>query len=396
VSHVQDRRKKKGGYKGDKPWQARWLEPDGRERTKAFAMKGAAEDHLTTVANQQLTGTYIDVEAGRTTCGEWIDRWLDDTPKRETTRARDRCVIDKWFRPKLKARPLGKVTPVDVRAIVKSMTDELAARTVRTNYGILRAAFNAAVEAELIARTPCRGVRLPIEQQRDPRFCSAEELQTLAAAIPLEYRPMIYLAGVVGLRWSEVAGLRVGRLDFLRRTITVAETIAEVDGRHVVAPPKTPASHATLSVPVPVMEMLSEHLARRGRPGPDELVFVTTNGGPLRATNFRNRVWQPACVTSGLGRIVVDRTTKKKHYDGLTFHGLRHSAAGLMISLGAHPKVIQQRMRHASVRTTLDVYGRVLPELDDRVTEGLGELVAQAPRKLSRNGDGTRASGSAR
>jgi Phage integrase family len=97
------------------------------------------------------------------------------------------------------------------------------------------------------------------------------------------------------------------------------------------------------------------------RPGPDELVFVSPTGEPLRASHFRSRVWAPAVKEAGL--------------EGLTSHGLRHTAAGLMIELGAHPRVMQQRLGHASVRTTLDVYGRVLPTVDDAVTEGLTGLI---------------------
>jgi integrase len=64
--------------------------------------------------------------------------------------------------------------------------------------------------------------------------------------------------------------------------------------------------------------------------------------------------------------------------EGLTFHGLRHSAVGLMIELGAHPRVIQQRMGHSSIRTTFDVYGSVLPSVDEAVTAGLGDLLRPA------------------
>lgn len=82
----------------------------------------------------------------------------------------------------------------------------------------------------------------------------------------------------------------------------------------------------------------------------------------MRAGNFRRRVWAPAVSEAKL--------------DGLTFHGLRHSAVGFLIELGAHPRVMQQRMGHASYRTTMDVYGSVLPAVDDAVTTGLGDLFA--------------------
>lgn len=137
-------------------------------------------------------------------------------------------------------------------------------------------------------------------------------------------------------------------------------------------PPKSPAKplevgprgepqRRTVPAPVPVMNGLAEHLATAGRPGPDALVFSDSDGGPLRASHFRRRVWAPAVKAAGL--------------EGFTFHGLRHAAAGFMIQLGAHPRLIQQRLGHASVRTTMDVYGEVLPEVDDRLTTGLGDLL---------------------
>jgi integrase len=179
--------------------------------------------------------------------------------------------------------------------------------------------------------------------------------------MPLDYQPMTYVAGVLGLRWSEVAGLRVGRVDFLRRTVTVAETLAGVNGRPHVADVKTKAARRTLGMPPELAELLAAHLSRRARPAPQEYVFVAPNGGPMRPSNFRQRVWQPAAARAGL--------------DGLTFHGLRHSAVGLMIELGAHVEAIKQRMGHSSIRVTSDVYGSVLPSVDEAVTAGLGDVM---------------------
>jgi integrase len=80
----------------------------------------------------------------------------------------------------------------------------------------------------------------------------------------------------------------------------------------------------------------------------------------MRVANFRNRVWRPAVRTAGL--------------DGLTFHGLRHSAAGLMIEVGAHVEVIKQRLGHSSIQVTSDVYGSILPAVDDGVTAAITRL----------------------
>jgi integrase len=189
--------------------------------------------------------------------------------------------------------------PVDIRHVVEAMADDLAPTTVRTNYSVLRAILSAAVDADVLAVNPCRGVKLPAHARKEIRFLSADELERLADEMPDEYRPMIHLAGVLGLRWSEVAGLRVGRIDFLRRTLEITETCAEVNGKLMFAPVKTKASRRTLNMPQFVVHMLSEHLAARGRPEPDGLVFVAPEGGPPRRSNFRLRVFDPAVSAPG-------------------------------------------------------------------------------------------------
>ncbi len=91
------------------------------------------------------------------------------------------------------------------------------------------------------------------------------------------------MAGALGLRWSECAGLRVGDVDFLRRMLSVRQTIAEVEGRLIVAETKSRSSRRTLSVPAFLVDELAGHLAdNRPGAGPDDLVFTSPGGGPLR------------------------------------------------------------------------------------------------------------------
>jgi len=141
------------------------------------------------------------------------------------------------------------------------------------------------------------------------------------------------------------------------RTLEVTETMAEVNGRVMFADVKRRASRRTLSVPPFLLTMLSEHLAARGRPGPRELVLVAPEGGPLRRSTFRTRVFGPA--------------VERAELEGLTFHGLRHTAVGLMIESGAHIEAIKQRLGHSSIRLTSDTYGSLLPTVDESVTAAL-------------------------
>src|SRR5262245_52916891 len=115
--------------------------------------------------------------SGRVTYAEWSDHYFAGAiHKRATTLARDRVVNDKHFVPSIGRRPLASLTPLDIRRLVEAMSERLAPSTVRTNYGVLRAILSAAVDADLIAVSPCRGVRLPAERRGELRFLSSDEL----------------------------------------------------------------------------------------------------------------------------------------------------------------------------------------------------------------------------
>jgi integrase len=355
---ISERHRAKG-----KVFQARFRDHDSREHCRTFRTKGDAQAWLNDSLAKMQRGEWTNPLAVKTTLAEWAEQWLAIPGKRPTTAARDRNVLETHWIPALGRRRLPTIRPADVHAVVKKMSERLAPKTITTNYGVFRACINAAVEADLIGRSPCRGVNLPKVGSHDTgeiRFLERDELDRLAAAVPEEYRAMMYVAGVLGLRWSEAVGLRVGRIDFLKRTLSVVETIAEVHGELIRASVKTKASRRTLAVPGFLVDMLAEHLACTGRRDPEALVFQAPEGGPLRATNFRRRVWAPAVNVA--------------HVEGLTFHGLRHTAVGFMIALGYQPAVIQKRMGHASIRTTLDVYGHLLPSADEAVADGLEQF----------------------
>jgi integrase len=318
-----------------------------------FTTKAEASRYLAVVETDMARGIFVDPRAGRVTLGEWVDEWLRGNPaKRATTRARDESVLCTHFLPSLGQRPLASLTPLDVRRVVDSMTTKVAPATVRTNVGVLAAVLNAAVEADLIARSPVRGVKLATVPPRARPTLTPEELERLADAVAGRYRALILAAGVSALRWSELVGLRVGDIDFLARRVTVTRTISEVSGRHLVADPKSRTSSRTLSLPVFLVEELARHL-RDFRPGasPSDLVFTGPRGGTLRRS-FASRVFKPAVSLAGLSQ-------------DLTFHGLRHAATALMVEHGEHPRVIQHRLGHATARLSMELYAHV-PEAADR------------------------------
>lgn len=285
-------------------WQARYPDRRGHDvpGPSTFATKQEAQRFLTSVEADMLRGTFIDPRGGRTTLAEWSTQWLDGDPaKRSSTRARDRSVLRTHFLPMLGNRPLGSITPPDIRRVVEAMNARLAPRTVRTNLAVPAAALNAAVEADLIGRSPVRGIKVASPHDEEVKGTLApEDLVRLADAVPGRYRALILLAGMVGLRWSEAVGLNIGNVQFLNRTLRVSQTMAEVEGKLSVEATKSKSSVRTLSVPQPLLDELARHLATyRPGAGPEALVFTGAKGMPLRRS-FAARVFKPAVTRAGL------------------------------------------------------------------------------------------------
>ncbi len=348
-------------------WQARYRDPSGRRLASpsTFTTKGDASRWLATVEADLARGQYIDPRAGRITLDQWADQWLDRPGKRTTTVARDRHALDVW-RPTLGPRPLAAVTAMHVQSAVDARARTAAPATLARDFSVLRAVLNAAVDADLIARSPARKTALPRVRPPERVTITAEELASLADEMPARYRALVLVGGVLGLRWGEAIGLRVRDVDFLRRTVTVAQVVEEVAGTlSVVAGAKSDAGLRSMTAPVFLVEELTRHLAAH-RPGAagDDLVFVGPRGGVLRR-RFGERQLRPAVARAGLPASV-------------TFHGLRHAAMSALAEEAVHPRTMQQRAGHASALMTLERYTKVTDASDRAAATALDDRFRDA------------------
>ena len=346
-------------------YQARYRDASGQQLSLlgTFRTKGEADRALSLVETDLARGTYVDPRGGAHTFDEWAEYWLASNPsKRPTTLARDRRVLTTHFLPSLGAMKLSAITPLDVRRAVDQMATRVAPATVRTNLGVLRAAFNAAVDADLLARSPVRGVRAPAGEMKERPMLTPRDLFRLADELPDRYRCVVLVAGVLGLRWSEVVGLRMGDIDLGKGTLTVNQTVAEVEGRLIVARTKTRAGKRTITVPGFVIEELRRHMDQHRAGAADvEPLFVGPKGAMLRRT-FRARFLRPAIARAGLD-------------PRMDFHGLRHVAASLLVEEGAHPRAMMARLGHSTQRMSMELYAHATDDLDRRIAAQLERLV---------------------
>jgi integrase len=375
-------------------WRARYRAPDGRERSKTFQRRPDAERFITTVEGRKLRREWTDPQLARTRYGDWLLQWLKtERGLRPSTKARDDSYFTNYILPRFRQVPVGAIEQLDARGWVADLSASgLAAATVRKAYQLFAKTMQAAVDSGLIPRTPCRGITLPRVEAQEMRFLTPGQIARLADVIEPRYRALVLLGAYGGLRIGELAGLRPARVDLLRGRIEVAEILVEVRGTLHIGPPKTRASRRTIGLPHPLVAVLAEHLERFA--GPD-LFFPAPEGGPLRASLFRRRSWQPAVARAGLPHIYVRAETcaecrlcdqpkgSPAHHQPLRIHDLRHTAVALWIAAGANPKEVAARAGHTSVAFTFDCYGHLFPDSDELLRDRLGEMFdrsAEEPR----------------
>jgi integrase len=357
--------------RGPNRWRARYRGLDGRERSKTFPRRVDAERWASTQEADKVRGAWVDPTLGRLTFADWSERWLslhvDLKPK---TTAGYEAILRTHLLPAFGRRSIAQIHREDVQAFVAGLvTSGAAPRTVRNVYRVLSGIMRSAVANRRIAQSPCTDAALPRPRQREMLPLSAEQVVSLAGAIDSEYAPLVYLAAYTGLRWGEVAALQVGRVRF--GVLEVLESASEVGGTVQLVAPKNGRTR-TVRLLGFVMEMLATLLAGRR---PEELLFPGRDGGPLRHGWFYRSRFRPAVAAAGLD-------------ERIRFHDLRHTCAALLIAQGAHPRAIMERLGHSTITVTMDVYGHLLPSLDQALTDGLDATYQRARAASVRPEDG--------
>ncbi|MEQ7124374.1 site-specific integrase [Actinopolymorpha sp. B11F2] len=327
--------------RGDR-YRARYRGPDGRERNKSFRRKLDAQRWLAEQKTRISRGEWVDPAALRINFGvvaqEWFGTILHLKPR---TRDGYRRLLDRRILPRWERVPMGKLAGLVPDWITELGASNLSPTDIRQTVYVFSAVCQYGIRTGRLLANPVSGVKLPRPKpSRDRVFLSHAEVGKLAAEAG-SYGTLVRLLAYTGLRWGEVIALRVRDVDLARRRLDVRRAFADLAGKLVEG---TPKSHQSRTVPLPpsLCEELLHLVDGRGR---DALVFTSPRGGPLRLTNFRRSVWHPAVRAAGL--------------DGLTIHGMRHTAASLYISAGTPPKVVQQILGHASITITMDLYGHL-------------------------------------
>ena len=365
--------------RSDGRWRARYRDVHGKEHARHFNRKIDAQNWLDSVTTAVQTGMYVDPNRGKVTIEEWSIRWLDGQAHlKPSTHERYAGILREHVLPQWSAERLIDITHADVQAWVTRLTARRSPATVRKVHRVLSLMLKTAVKDGRLARNPAADVNLPRVVAAERRYLTHEQVHALAEAIakPADVskhrrveerenqasRLIVLFLAYTGVRFGELAALRVGRLDLLRRRAIIAESVTVVQGRGQVW--GTPKSHEQREVPIPrfLIDDLAEHLRGKKK---DDLVFTgVRGGGALRAAVFRRAGFDKAADAIGV--------------PGLHPHELRHTAASLAIASGANVKLVQQMLGHKSATVTLDQYGHLFGDDLDTIAERLDARAQEA------------------
>jgi len=312
-----------------------------------------------------------DVERSAPLLRDWLERHLrlleaDATPG---TVAEYRRMAARTGLPSRGPLPLDAITAETVREWVAWQRRQPARggrtyspKSIRNAHGLLSSVLGSAVDAEVIAKNPARGVRLPSDTtEHEMEVLTEEEWVRFIDAMDPHYRPLTRFLLAVGCRIGEATALQVRDLDLTRRTVRIRRAWKKGERGVYLGTTKTRRGVRTVALSPGMCDELGALAA--GRAG-EELVFTGKRGGRVQAQHYRNRQWERALVAAGITKPI-------------TPHGLRHTSASWLLAAGVSPIVVQHRLGHESLATTSKVYAHLLTDAQaaavdvmDRATAG--------------------------
>ena len=368
-----------------------WCAENGKRKQKwisGFKTKKEAEKELARVLNDIVDGTYV--EPSKVTVSEYLRRWLEDSVKIDVTQAtyeQYKRVVENHLIPALGRYPLAKLQPVDIqdflnRIYCKGRLDGkggLCAGSVQHHHYVLKKALKQAVRLHFLSSNPADATEPPRIFRKEMKVLDEHQMAHL-----LEFckgRTMFYMPIMVaiytGMRKGEIIALRWKDVDFDRTQIHVRQAVQAVSGGLVFKEPKTQKGRRIIDLPSLAVDELRCHKVEQAknklRLGPAyqdyDLVCAKPNGQPMH----------PICVSDGFSRWL-----KKAKLPHVRFHDLRHSHATQLLKQGINIKVISERLGHANIGITLEVYSHVLPSMQREAADSIDIALRSAMRDYNR------------
>ncbi|HEV7651367.1 MAG TPA: tyrosine-type recombinase/integrase [Actinophytocola sp.] len=386
-------------YGKGKRWLACWQDPDGREPTKAFTKKRAADLYWQKMETDRERGEYHDPKAGQERFGVLARAWLASLVRDPNTTIRYEQVLRLHVNPVFERRAVKSIQPSEVQAFLAELGGRIGPATVEKALGILQGTLDLAEADGQVKKNVARSrviqrAKRAIEQVQ---AWSDERVFALIDAHPKEHRLFPIIGASCGLRAAEILGLALEDIDFDERVIRVRRQLKKVGRAHIFALPKNDQERT-----VPLADWTAQSIrvhAARYKPRPCSLPWEKVDG-PLRAhnilfrwhdggfvkdRNFSEEIWKPALHAAKIIGPPVPKQRNQLRY--LTTgregpHQLRHFYASVSLADGVNIRELADYLGHADPGFTLRVYGHLLPDSHDRARQAIDRRMFR-PRAVS-------------
>jgi integrase len=249
---------------------------------------------------------------------------------------------------------------------------------------VLRKALKHAVKWHLLIRNPADAADPPRAEHREMSTLDEEGVATLFEAVRgTRLEVPVMLAVTTGLRRGELLGLRWRDVDLEKGTLAVRQSIEQTKDGLAFKEPKTRRGRRVVALPNVTVEALRRHRSEQakrrlalGSPYKDQgLVLTRLDGRPM----------DPAETSKAFARVVVKTGLRR-----VSFHGLRHTHATLLLRSNVHPKIVSERLGHATIGITLDTYSHVVPDMQEAAAKKLDGVLEPSLARENRKERGRR------
>jgi integrase len=367
--------------RGERKWVVRvFLGRDsqtGKRRYHNHTVNGNKKDaqkYLNGVLRELDLGVFV--EPSKMELNQYLDHWLEITAKPRVTRrvlSDYKDLLRLHVRNEIGNKKLSDVRPLDIQAIHTKMIERgLSAKTVRFTHAVLSSALKQAVKWRMLPQNPAQFVDLPKGTRKEMKALSPEDAAAfLRAAAQDRWAVLFAFALTTGMRPEEYLGLQWKDIDLQTGIVTVQRALIwQSKVGWYFSEPKTARSRRSIPLARYIVEALVGHRRRQAeerlKAGAayqnHDLVFATGEGTPILRRNLVRRHFKPILKMAGLDQSI-------RLYD------LRHSCATLLLSENVNPKVVSERLGHASITITMDTYSHVLPSMQQAASEKLEEML---------------------
>lgn len=374
-----------------------WVEERGNGRWRLNVNCGTNEDGTRKVIREtvkaknrdaaiKLLGKLIDriekgeyIEKARQTFKVFVEKWISAYGEKNLapkTLYRYKQLLESRIIPALGHLKVDQIKPVHLLDFYSNLTEDgiredkrkggLSERTILHHHRLISAILQDAVEWQVIPSNPASRVSPPKVHKKHGGFYDEEQTKALLAAVELEkikHKALIYLAVFCGLRCGEIMGLEWQDIDLEKSLLTVRQAGQYIPGQGAFTKePKNESSRREISLPLHVLNVLNQHKAKQEEAAAksdnlwhgSERLFTTRDGKPAHPE------WPSQWFPKFL---------KRKNLPPLPFHGLRHTAATMMIAQGANIKNLSSRLGHSNISTTGNIYAHALKSVDRDIAD---------------------------